>query len=134
MVGVCALLPSAASRLPFGFFGMVCMHAHAYTHAYMHTHAPSPMECDIEWKKGELIGKGSFGKVYMGMNIKTGELLAVKQVRLNTSEARARRACRRVRACVRALGGRTNERGPKQRARVTERERESERERVRERE
>ena len=40
----------------------------------------------IEWKKGELIGKGSFGKVYMGMNAATGELIAVKVVRLNTED------------------------------------------------
>jgi serine/threonine protein kinase len=40
----------------------------------------------IEWKKGELIGKGSFGKVYMAMNSATGELIAVKQVKLSTSE------------------------------------------------
>jgi hypothetical protein len=33
----------------------------------------------LEWKKGDLIGKGSFGKVYMGMLV-TGELIAVKQV------------------------------------------------------
>lgn len=40
----------------------------------------------IEWRKGELIGKGSFGKVYMGMNAATGELIAVKQVRIKTTE------------------------------------------------
>lgn len=45
-----------------------------------------PKRPKIDWKKGELIGKGSFGKVYMGMNIGTGELIAVKQVRLNTTE------------------------------------------------
>lgn len=34
----------------------------------------------IRWRKGELIGCGAFGHVYMGMNIDSGELLAVKQV------------------------------------------------------
>ena len=47
---------------------------------------PPPAPPKIDWKKGELIGKGSFGKVYMGMNIGTGELIAVKQVRLLTTE------------------------------------------------
>jgi serine/threonine protein kinase len=40
----------------------------------------------IEWRKGELIGKGSFGKVYMGMNGVTGELLAVKRIKLSSEE------------------------------------------------
>lgn len=35
----------------------------------------------IRWRKGELIGCGAFGRVYMGMNLDSGELLAVKQVR-----------------------------------------------------
>ncbi|KAL4309481.1 hypothetical protein GQ457_01G022560 [Hibiscus cannabinus] len=39
------------------------------------TDAPS-----IRWRKGELIGCGAFGRVYMGMNLDSGELLAVKQV------------------------------------------------------
>ncbi len=43
-------------------------------------------ECKIEWKRGDLLGVGTFGKVYMAMNLATGELIAVKQVRLNTSE------------------------------------------------
>lgn len=37
----------------------------------------------IRWRKGELIGCGAFGRVYMGMNLDSGELLAVKQVLLN---------------------------------------------------
>ncbi|CAD8081561.1 unnamed protein product [Paramecium sonneborni] len=36
----------------------------------------------IEWKKGELIGQGSFGRVYKCMDIKTGRILAVKQIEL----------------------------------------------------
>lgn len=34
----------------------------------------------IRWRKGELVGCGAFGRVYMGMNLDSGELLAVKQV------------------------------------------------------
>lgn len=36
----------------------------------------------IRWRRGELIGCGAFGRVYMGMNLDSGELLAVKQVNL----------------------------------------------------
>lgn len=39
--------------------------------------SPAPT---IRWRKGELIGCGAFGQVYMGMNLDSGELLAVKQV------------------------------------------------------
>jgi len=46
----------------------------------------APKQCTIEWKRGELIGRGSFGKVYLGMNLANGELLAIKQVELNTTE------------------------------------------------
>lgn len=37
----------------------------------------------IRWRKGELIGYGAFGRVYMGMNLDSGELLAVKEVNLS---------------------------------------------------
>jgi len=40
-------------------------------------------ETRIEWKKGELIGKGTFGRVFMGLNERTGELFAVKEIDLN---------------------------------------------------
>jgi hypothetical protein len=39
-------------------------------------HEDSP----LRWRKGEVIGEGTFGKVYKGMNEKTGELLAIKQL------------------------------------------------------
>ncbi|GFZ08831.1 NPK1-related protein kinase 2 [Actinidia rufa] len=41
----------------------------------------------IRWRKGELIGCGAFGRVYMGMNLDSGELLAVKQVSIAVTSA-----------------------------------------------
>ncbi|KIK57786.1 hypothetical protein GYMLUDRAFT_246768 [Collybiopsis luxurians FD-317 M1] len=40
-----------------------------------------------KWIKGALIGAGSFGKVYLGMDASTGRLMAVKQVELPTGSA-----------------------------------------------
>ncbi len=34
----------------------------------------------MKWVRGELIGRGSYGKVYLGLNATTGEMIAVKQV------------------------------------------------------
>ena len=39
-----------------------------------------PMPPPIRYRKGELIGCGAFGHVYMGMNFDSGELIAIKQV------------------------------------------------------
>jgi serine/threonine protein kinase len=36
----------------------------------------------IHWQKGALIGQGAFGKVYHGLDLDTGEIMAVKQVML----------------------------------------------------
>ena len=36
----------------------------------------------FKWVKGELIGKGTYGRVYLALNASTGEMLAVKQVEL----------------------------------------------------
>ncbi|KAF5739853.1 putative mitogen activated protein kinase kinase kinase 3 mapkkk3 mekk3 [Tripterygium wilfordii] len=41
----------------------------------------------IRWRKGELIGCGASGHVYMGMNLDSGELLAVKQVLIPSNGA-----------------------------------------------
>lgn len=50
---------------------------------------PSPSSSWLDmlankWIKGALIGAGSFGKVYLGMDASTGLLMAVKQVELPT--------------------------------------------------
>ncbi|CAL9200773.1 unnamed protein product [Musa hybrid cultivar] len=62
---------------------------------------PHPVETDdalpIRWRKGELIGCGAFGHVYMGMNLDSGELLAVKQVLIGTSNASKEKAQAHIR-------------------------------------
>ncbi|KAG8914839.1 hypothetical protein FRC00_010471 [Tulasnella sp. 408] len=41
--------------------------------------APRPT---IKWVKGELIGKGTYGRVFLALNVTTGEMMAVKQVEM----------------------------------------------------
>jgi mitogen-activated protein kinase kinase kinase len=45
--------------------------------------AQVPQPATFRWMRGEMIGKGTFGKVYLGMNMTTIELIAVKQVEVN---------------------------------------------------
>ena len=40
---------------------------------------------------GKMLGAGSFGKVYLGLNPVTGELMAVKQVELIENDTRNRK-------------------------------------------
>jgi mitogen-activated protein kinase kinase kinase len=41
----------------------------------------------FRWFKGQLIGKGTYGRVYLGMNATTGQFLAVKEVDINPKAA-----------------------------------------------
>lgn len=40
----------------------------------------------LNWVKGELIGKGSYGRVYIALNVTTGDMMAVKQVELPATD------------------------------------------------
>jgi len=46
----------------------------------------------ISWKKGESIGSGSFGTVFLGLNNETGELLAVKEVSMVVEGSKGKEA------------------------------------------
>ncbi|KAI8098224.1 kinase-like domain-containing protein [Gilbertella persicaria] len=46
------------------------------------SHHAVPTDKTIQWIRGKLIGKGSFGRVYLAFNVDTGEVIAVKQVEL----------------------------------------------------
>ncbi|GMI64518.1 NPK1-related protein kinase 3 [Hibiscus trionum] len=68
--------------------------------SFKKTDAPS-----IRWRKGELIGCGAFGRVYMGMNLDSGELLAVKQVSIaaNASKEKTQAQIRELEEEVKLL-------------------------------
>ena len=41
---------------------------------------PLPSVRGTRWKRGEILGQGAFGVVYLGLNVESGELMAVKQI------------------------------------------------------
>lgn len=41
-----------------------------------------PVGEKINWQIGEMVGAGAFGRVYLGLNNDTGQLMAVKQVKV----------------------------------------------------
>ncbi|KAF4605130.1 hypothetical protein EYR40_003913 [Pleurotus pulmonarius] len=41
-----------------------------------------PNSATFKWVRGELIGKGTYGQVYLALNATTGEMMAVKQVEI----------------------------------------------------
>lgn len=55
---------------------------------------------EFSWVKGDLIGKGTFGNVYLALNVTTGEMIAVKQVNI---PANGNRESTRVRDVIDAL-------------------------------
>ncbi|KAH7340421.1 kinase-like protein [Rhizoctonia solani] len=48
---------------------------------------PGRQRPTFKWVKGQLIGRGSFGRVYHAMNLTTGEMIAVKQVELPKTDS-----------------------------------------------
>lgn len=46
------------------------------------------LKAPVNWSRGELIGAGAFGRVYLGLNSDNGELMAVKQVHVCSAEGR----------------------------------------------
>lgn len=40
----------------------------------------------IRWERGELIGSGTYGKVYQGLNLNNGKLIAIKSVQIGSKK------------------------------------------------
>lgn len=51
--------------------------------------ADSPMSAGSRWKKGKLLGRGTFGHVYIGFNSQSGEMCAMKEVTLFSDDAKS---------------------------------------------
>lgn len=80
-VGPTPLIPKRSSRLDF-HVSSSSPTASPRTHSSRNT--SSSGRHIVKWQSGGIIGEGGFGKVYLGMNADTGELMAVKQVPLGT--------------------------------------------------
>eukprot|EP01135_Chromosphaera_perkinsii_P001827 Nk52_evm6s211 gene=Nk52_evmTU6s211 len=45
------------------------------------------VEEPVKWQRGHVLGRGAFGKVYMGLNEDTGEMIAIKQIPIANDDA-----------------------------------------------
>ena len=57
----------------------------------------------IRWQRGQMIGQGAFGKVYMALNLDTGELMAMKQLDSASVSTRERSALENEISMMRGL-------------------------------
>ncbi|SGY68622.1 BQ5605_C004g02904 [Microbotryum silenes-dioicae] len=63
----------------------------------------NPDNFSYKWIKGDLIGRGSYGHVYIGFSVTTGETIAVKQVELPKTQSDA--SNERTKSMVASLRG-----------------------------
>ncbi|ONK63990.1 uncharacterized protein A4U43_C07F20980 [Asparagus officinalis] len=56
----------------------------------------NPISPGSRWKKGKLIGQGTFGHVYVGFNSENGEMCAMKEVTLFSDDAKSRESAKQL--------------------------------------
>lgn len=78
--------PTARLASPFGVGGGSGGREYHHYHHHHHHHHQQGRVKKGHWKKGKPIGVGSCGNVYLGMNEDTGELMAVKEITLETKD------------------------------------------------
>ncbi|MED6191452.1 hypothetical protein PIB30_000552 [Stylosanthes scabra] len=63
-------------------------------------HSPAGAEIQTNqvsrWKKGKLLGRGTFGHVYLGFDSESGEMCAMKEVTLFADDARSRESAQQL--------------------------------------
>ncbi|XP_021726676.1 mitogen-activated protein kinase kinase kinase YODA-like [Chenopodium quinoa] len=62
---------------------------------------PSP---NSRWKKGRLLGRGTFGHVYLGFNSETGEMCAMKEVTLFSDDPKSKESAKQLQQEIALLG------------------------------
>lgn len=58
--------------------------------------AENPTSPGSRWKKGRLLGRGTFGHVYLGFNSESGEMCAMKEVTLFSDDAKSRESAQQL--------------------------------------
>ncbi|XP_057763042.1 mitogen-activated protein kinase kinase kinase YODA-like [Arachis stenosperma] len=58
--------------------------------------ADNPVSPGSRWKKGKLIGRGTFGHVYVGFNKESGEMCAMKEVTLFSDDAKSKESAKQL--------------------------------------
>ncbi|KAJ8504707.1 hypothetical protein OPV22_005593 [Ensete ventricosum] len=56
----------------------------------------NPTSPGSKWKKGKLIGRGTFGHVYIGFNSESGEMCAMKEVTLFMDDAKSKESAKQL--------------------------------------
>ncbi|XP_077220752.1 mitogen-activated protein kinase kinase kinase YODA-like isoform X2 [Tasmannia lanceolata] len=58
--------------------------------------AENPTSPGSRWKKGKLLGRGTFGHVYVGFNSESGEMCAMKEVTLFADDAKSKESAKQL--------------------------------------
>lgn len=58
--------------------------------------AENPTSPGSRWKKGRLLGRGTFGHVYLGFNSESGEMCAMKEVTLFSDDAKSKESAQQL--------------------------------------
>ncbi|KAH7538075.1 hypothetical protein FEM48_Zijuj03G0160600 [Ziziphus jujuba var. spinosa] len=58
--------------------------------------AENPASPGSRWKKGKLLGRGTFGHVYVGFNSENGEMCAMKEVTLFSDDAKSKESAKQL--------------------------------------
>ncbi|KAL3609894.1 hypothetical protein D5086_000914 [Populus alba] len=56
----------------------------------------NPTSPGSRWKKGRLLGRGSFGDVYLGLNSESGEMCTMKEVTLFSDDAKSKESAQQL--------------------------------------